>query len=108
VTLTVKVQNADGTPVKNAIVRPLAVGGFDAANSASIVAGQPNAQITQQIYGDNLSGANGEVYVRLFADSNLGGFKVIKNLAGTASREATVAAGTVVVSNTTVTVTLPA
>jgi hypothetical protein len=108
VTLTVKVQNADGTPVKNAIVRPLGVGGFDAANSASIVAGQPNAQITQQIYGDNLSGANGEVYVRLFGDSNLGGFKVIKNLAGTASREATVAAGTVVVSNTTVTVTLPA
>ena len=66
------------------------------------------AQITQQIYGDNLSGANGEVYVRLFADSNLGSFKVIKNLAGTASREATVPAGNVVVSNTTITVTLPA
>ncbi|MFL6070740.1 MAG: carboxypeptidase regulatory-like domain-containing protein [Actinomycetes bacterium] len=108
VTLTVKVQNADGTPVKNAIVRPLTTGGFDAANSAGIVAGQPNAQISQQIYGDNLSGANGEVYVRLFGDSNLGGFKVIKNLAGTSSREATVAAGTVVVSNTTITVTLPA
>ena len=108
VTLTVKVQNADGTPAKNAIVRPLTTGGFDAANSAAIVAGQPNAQISQQIYGDNLSGANGEVYVRLFGDSSLGGFKVIKNLAGTSSREATVAAGTVVVSNTTVTVTLPA
>jgi hypothetical protein len=107
VTLTVKVQNADGTPVKNAIVRPLATGGFDAANSAALVAGQPNAQISQQIYGDNLSGANGEVYVRLFGDSNLGSFKVIKNLAGTSSREATVAAGTVVVSNTTITVTLP-
>ena len=108
VALTVKVQNADGTPVKNAIVRPLTTGGFDAANSAAIVAGQPNAQISQQIYGDNLSGANGEVYVRLFGDSNLGSFKVIKNLAGTSSREATVAAGTVVVSNTTITVTLPA
>jgi hypothetical protein len=108
VTLTVKVQNADGSPVKNAIVRPLTTGGFDPANSAAIVAGQPNAQISQQIYGDNLSGANGEVYVRLFGDSNLGSFKVIKNLAGTSSREATVAAGTVVVSNTTITVTLPA
>ena len=107
-TLTVKVQNADGTPVKNAIVRPLTTGGFDRANDAVIVSGQPAAQLTQQIYGDNLSGANGEVYVRLFADSNLGGFKVIKNLAGTSSREATVAAGTVVVTNTTITVTLPA
>jgi|tagenome__1003787_1003787.scaffolds.fasta_scaffold20932597_2 hypothetical protein len=108
VTLTVKVQNADLTPVKNAIVRPLTVGGYDAANNAGLVAGQPNAQITQQIFGDNLSGANGEVYVRLFADSNLGSFKVIKNLAGTASRETTVPAGNVVVSNTTITVTLPA
>jgi hypothetical protein len=107
VTLTVKVQNADGSPVNNAIVRPLTTGGFDAANSAAIVAGQPNAQITQQIFGDNLSGANGEVYVRLFADSNLGSFKVIKNLAGTSSREATVPAGNVVVTNTTITVTLP-
>ena len=108
VTLTVKVQNADGTPVKNAIVRPLTTGGFDSANSAALVSGQPNAQISQQIYGDNLSGANGEVYVRLFADSNLGGFKVIKNLAGTASRELSVNPGTVVVNNTTITVTLPA
>ena len=107
-TLTVKVQNADGTPVKNAIVRPLTTGGFDAANSAGLVAGQPNAQISQQIFGDNLSGANGEVYVRLFADSNLGGFKVIKNLAGTSSREISVNPGTVVVNNTTITVTLPA
>jgi hypothetical protein len=48
------------------------------------------------------------VYVRLFADSNLGGFQVIKNLAGTSSRQTTVAAGKVVISNTTVTVTLPA
>jgi hypothetical protein len=108
VTLTVKVQNADGTPVKNAIVRPLTKGGFDAANGAAIVAGQPTATLSQQIYGDNLSGANGEVYVRLFADSNLGGFQVIKNLAGTSSRQTTVAAGKVVISNTTVTVTLPA
>jgi hypothetical protein len=108
VTLTVKVQNADGTPVKNAIVRPLTKGAFDTANSAAIVSGQPNATISQQIYGDNLSGANGEVYVRLFADSNLGGFQVIKNLAGTSSRQTTVAAGKVVISNTTVTVTLPA
>jgi hypothetical protein len=102
------VQNADGTPVKNAIVRPLTKGGFDAANGAAIVAGQPTATLSQQIYGDNLSGANGEVYVRLFADSNLGGFQVIKNLAGTSSRQTTVAAGKDVISNTTVTVTLPA
>ncbi|HEX5017970.1 MAG TPA: hypothetical protein VFX15_10350 [Actinomycetes bacterium] len=107
VTLTVKVQNADGSPVKNAIVRPLTTGAFDAANSAVLVAGQPSATITQQIYGDNLSGDNGEVYVRLFADSNLGGFKVIKNLAGTSSRETTVPAGNVVISNTSIIVTLP-
>lgn len=108
VRLTVKVQNTDGTLVSNAIVRPTTNGGFDAANSAGLVSGQPNAQISQQIFGDNLSGANGEVYVRLFADSELGSFKVIKNLAGTASRQVTVPAGNVVVNNTTVTVTLPA
>lgn len=108
VTLTVKVQNSDGTPVKNAVVRPLTVGAYDAANNAALVAGQPNAQLVQQIYGDNLSGDNGNVLVRLFPDSNLGGFKVVKNLAGTSTRETTVPAGTVVVSDTTITVTLPA
>lgn len=107
VTLSVKVVNQDGTPVENAVIRPLTIGAFDNANSTQIVAGQPNAQITQQIYGDSLSNNLGITSARLFPDSNVGAFTVTKNIGGGLSRTTTVAAGTVLTSSTQITVVLP-
>jgi hypothetical protein len=107
VTLSVKVINPDGTPVENAVIRPLTIGAFDSANAAGLVAGQPNALITQQIYGDSLSNNLGITSARLFPDSSVGAFTVTKNIGGGLSRTTTVAAGTVLTSSTQITVTLP-
>ncbi len=107
VKLDVKVVNSDGSPVGNAVVRPIATGAYDAANSAVLVAGQPAAQITQQIFGDGLSNTLGITSVRLFPDTSLGAFTVTKNIGGGLSRTTTVAAGIVLTSNTQVTVVLP-
>ncbi|MEP7115743.1 MAG: hypothetical protein ABI862_20935 [Ilumatobacteraceae bacterium] len=108
VRLDVKVVNADGTPVENAVVRPITTGAYDAANSATLVSGQPAALITQQIFSDGLSNNLGITSVRLFADSSLGSFTVTKNIGGGLSRTTTVAAGTALTSNKTITVVLPA
>lgn len=107
VTLTVEVMNANGTPVKNAAIRPVTSGVLDKANSAVLVAGQPDAQISQLIYGDGLSNDTGMMSARLFPDSALGAFTVTKNVGGGARRVATVPAGTVLTSNTQITVVLP-
>ncbi len=107
VTLSVKVVNQDGTPVENAVIRPLTIGAFDNANSAQLVAGQPNAQITQQIYGDSLSNNLGITSARLFPDSYVEAFTVTKNIGGGVSRTTTVAEGTVLTSSTQITVVLP-
>lgn len=107
VTLSVKVVNGDGTPVKNAVIRPFKAGAYDAATPAQLVAGQPNAQLSQLIYGDALSNDLGITSARLFPDSSLGQFLVTKNLGGGLSRTATVAAGTVLTSSTQITVVLP-
>jgi hypothetical protein len=107
VKLDVKVLNSDGSPVENAVVRPLTTGAYDAANSAVLVAGQPAAQITQQIYGDSFSNNLGITSVRLFPDTSLGSFLVTKNIGGGLSRTTTVAAGTVLTTSTQITVVLP-
>ena len=107
VKLDVKVVNSDGSPVENAVVRPISVGAYDAANSAVLVAGQPSALITQQIWSDGLSNTLGITSVRLFPDASLGAFTVTKNIGGGVSRTTTVAAGTVLTSSTQVTVVLP-
>jgi hypothetical protein len=107
VTLSVKVVNGDGTPVKNAVIRPITAGAYDAASPAQLVAGQPNAQIRQVIYGDALSNDLGITSARLFPDSSLGQFLVTKNIGGGVSRTATVAAGTVLTTSTQITVVLP-
>jgi hypothetical protein len=107
VNLDVKVVNSDGSPVENAVVRPNSTGAYDAANSAVLVAGQPAAQITQQIFSDGLSNNLGITSVRLFPDASLGAFTVTKNVGGGVSRKTTVAAGTVLTSSTQVTVVLP-
>ncbi|MEO8105704.1 MAG: hypothetical protein ABI720_00145 [Actinomycetes bacterium] len=108
VTLTVEVINADGTPVKNAVIRPAAGGALDKADSAVLVAGQPDGQISQLIYGDGLSDTKGMTFARLFPDAALGAFTITKNVGGGARRVATVTAGTVLTSDTTITVVLPA
>lgn len=107
VTLSVKVVNQDGTPVENAVIRPITVGAFDTANAAALVAGQPNALISQQIYGDSLSNNLGITSARLFPDSSLAQFIVTKNIGGGLSRTTTVAAGTVLTSSKQITVVLP-
>jgi hypothetical protein len=107
VTLSVKVVNSDGTPVKNAVIRPVTAGAYDAANPAQLVSGQPNAAISQVIYGDALSNDLGVTSARLFPDSSLGQFLVTKNIGGGLSRTATVAAGIALTTSTQITVVLP-
>ncbi len=107
VTLTVEVLNADGSPVKNAVIRPASAGALDAANPGTLVAGQPDAQISQLIYGDALSDGVGLTSARLFPDTSLGAFKVTKNVGGGKTRSTVVAAGTVLTSSTQITVVLP-
>jgi hypothetical protein len=107
VTLTVEVVNADGSPVKNAVIRPASGGVLDAANPATLVAGQPDAQLSQLIYGDALSDDAGMTSARLFPDSALGAFKITKNAGGGKTRSTVVAAGTVLTSSTQITVVLP-
>ena len=108
VTLTVKVQNADGSPVKGAVIRPAAGSSFGAANSAVLVAGGSAATLTQQIYGDAKSDAAGLTSARLFPDSTLGAFRVLKNVGGGSVREVIVPAGQVLTGAKQITVTLPA
>ena len=107
VTLTVKVQNADGSAVSGAVIRPAAGSSFGAANSAVLVAGGAAATLTQQIYGDAKSDAAGLTSARLFPDSTLGAFRVLKNVGGGNIREILVPAGQVLTSAKQITVTLP-
>ena len=107
VTLTVKVENADGSPVSGAVIRPAVGSSFGEANSATLLAGGTPATLTQQVYGDGKSDAAGLTSARLFPDSNLAAFRVLKNVGGGNTRVVTVAAGTVLTSATQITVTLP-
>lgn len=107
VTLTVKVENADGSPVSGAVIRPAVGNSFGAANSATLLSGGTPATLTQQVFGDVKSDATGLTSARLFPDSNLGAFRVLKNVGGGNTRVVTVSAGTVLTSSSQITVTLP-
>jgi hypothetical protein len=107
VTLTVKVENADGSPVTGAIIRPAGGSSFGVANEATLVAGASPATLTQQIYGDGKSDATGLTSARLFPDSSLGAFRVLKNAGGGLKREVVVPAGTILNGAKQITVVLP-
>jgi len=107
VDLTVKVVNPDGSPVSGAVIRPAAGSSYGAANSATLVAGAGTAAITQQVYGDTFSTALGLTTARLFPDSNLAAFQIVKNVGGGLKRTVEVPAGTNLSSSTQITVTLP-
>jgi len=107
VPLTIKVQNADGTPVSGAVIRPAVGSSFGAANSATLLAGASAATLTQQVYGDGKSDAAGLTTARLFPDSSLASFRVLKNVGGGLIRQVTVPAGTVLTGPNQITVTLP-
>jgi len=108
VPLTVHVQNADGTPVTGAVIRPVVGSSYGAANPATLLAGASAATLTQQVYGDAKSDAAGLTTARLFADSSLASFRVLKNVGGGNIRQFVVPAGTVLTAAKTITVTLPA
>ena len=105
VTLTVHVTNPDGSPVKGALIRPLA-GGFGAANPATLVTGAGVATLTQQIFGDDYTNALGNATVRLFPDTTLAGYQVIKSAGHHTQRHINVAASSLT-ANMTTNVTLP-
>ena len=108
VTLTVNVQNSDGTPVNGVVIRPAVGSSYGTANSVTLLAGAAAATLTQQVYGDAKSGDNGVTSARLFPDSSLGAFRVLKNVGGGVTRQVTVPAGTILTGASTITVTLPA
>jgi len=107
VTLTVKVENADGSPVSGAVIRPAVGSSYGVANSVPLLAGGSAATITQQVYGDSRSTALGLTSARLFPDSSLAAFRVLKNVGGGQIRQVTVSAGTVLTSAKQITVVLP-
>ena len=107
-TLTVKVQNADGTPVNGAVIRPAVGSSFGVADGVTMLAGASPATLTQQIYGDGRSNALGLTSARLFPDSSLAAFRVLKNVGGGLVRAVTVPAGTALTGAKQITVTLPA
>ena len=108
VTLTVNVQNADGSPVNGAVIRPAVGASYGTANSSVLLAGAATATLTQQIYGDAKSGDTGITSARLFPDSSLASFRVLKNVGGGLTRQVIVPLGTVLTSSNSITVTLPA
>jgi len=108
VTLTVNVQNSDGSPVNGAVIRPAVGSSYGTAAPATLLTGAAAATLTQQIYGDVKSGATGITSARLFPDPSLGSFRVLKNVGGGLTRQVIVAAGTVLTSANSITVTLPA
>ena len=89
-------------------IRPAVGSSYGTANSAVLLAGAATATLTQQIYGDVKSGETGITSARLFPDTSLGSFRVLKNVGGGLTRQVIVNAGTVLTSSNSITVTLPA
>ena len=108
VNLNVVVQNPDGSPVQGAVIRPAVGSSYGAANSATLLTGAAAATLTQQVYGDGKSTAAGLVSARLFPDSSLAAFRVLKNVGGGKIREVVIPVGTVLTAAKQITVTLPA